>query len=172
MIYFNGLESIIESAYLEDRLGNKVGECNVFVNPGNTKYLVGKLVIINSVTYSEERIAELIENGCKIVSRIKREQSKNIIFQPYILRVCPGIMFNGRNIKEKIEVDSILQDYCDYEDSVLYFPKLVPEFYDVTDLEQNMTGLGWALYQVGVSVREGDTVFKNLDIIKLGKLAY
>ena len=39
MIYLEGLESIIESIYLNDGLSDRVGECKVLVNPENPKYL-------------------------------------------------------------------------------------------------------------------------------------
>jgi hypothetical protein len=71
VIHFNGLDSIIESIYLEDRLGSRIGDCNVFVNPENTKYLVGKLVIINSLSYPLELVSDLVDNGNSVISRIK-----------------------------------------------------------------------------------------------------
>lgn len=170
MVYFNGLDSIIESIYLEDKLGNKVGDCNVFINPDNIKYLVGKVVIINSLTYPAINIQSLIDNGNKVVSRIKTK-IKEVFYQPYIIRVAPGIMYNGRTVCGKISNDEILQDYCYFPDSVLYFPKLDPSYYDVMDDSGNLTALGWALHQVGVKIRD-DLSFQNLDIIKLGKIEF
>ena len=168
MVHFNGLESVIESIYLEDRLGNRLGDCDVFVNPENTKYLVGKLVIINSLTYPTKSITELLDNGCKVVSRVK-QSIEGPIFQPYIIRIALGIMFNGRVIKGKIGLDEILQDYTSFPGSTLYFPKLDPLCYDVLDFSGNLTGIGWALHQVGVRIREG-LDFQDLDIVKLGKV--
>lgn len=170
MVYFNGLNSIIESIYLEDKLGNKVGDCNVFVNPDNIKYLVGKVVIINSLTYPLTSVQSLVDNGNRVISRIKINMN-GVFNQPYIIRVALGIMYNGRMIYEKLEEDEILQDYCYFPDSVLYFPKLNPSYYDVMDQDKNLTALGWALHQVGVRVRD-DLSFQNLDIIKLGKIEF
>ena len=170
MIYFSGLSSIIESIYLGDRLGTKIGECDVFVNPKNPKYLVGKLVIINSTDYPQDQIPRLIENENKVVSRIKIEE-EGILFQPYIIRVDLGIMYNGRNLEELVTEDRILQEFCSFPESTLLFPKLNPSLYPVTDSEGNLTGLGWALHQVGVKVRDG-LEFQNLDIVKLGKLKF
>ena len=168
VVHFNGLDSIIESIYLEDQLGNKLGDCNVFVNPTNTKYLVGKLVIINSLTYPTEQIQELVDNGNRVVGRIKTE-IEGVLLQPYIIRISTGIMYNGRTVEGKVGEDVVLQDYCSFPDSVLYFPKLDPSCYDVLDESGNLTALGWALHQVGVFVRDG-LDFPNLDLIKLGKV--
>ena len=168
VIYFNGLDSIIESIYLEDRLGSRIGDCNVFVNPTNIKYLVGKLVIINSLSYPPDNIQELVDNGNRVVSRIKTG-IEGVLLQPYIIRVSEGIIYNGRTVKGKVSDDEILQDYCSFPDSTLYFPKLDPECYDVMDQVGNLTALGWALHQVGVKIRDGLT-FPHLDLIKLGKV--
>ena len=170
MVYFNGLESIIESIYLEDRLGNKIGDCNVFINPENTKYLVGKSVIINSLTYPVEHITELLDNGCKVVSRIKVDR-RDIIFQPYIIRISLGIMYNGRIVTGKVDLEDILRDFCSFPESTLYFPKLDPLCYNVMDKQGNLSGIGWALHQVGVRIRDG-LDFQDLDIIKLGKIKF
>lgn len=169
MVYFNGLDSIIESIYLEDKLGSRVGECNVFVNPDNIKYLVGKVCIINSLSYPIESIESLIDNGNKVISRIWLGGLADVIFQPYIIRISLGIMYNGRNIKGKVDPEVILQDYCSFPDSVLYFPKIDPSCYDVQDSKGNLTSLGWASHQVGVRINE-NLAFQDLDIIKLGKL--
>lgn len=167
VVHFNGLDSIIESIYLEDRLGSRIGDCNVFVNPENIKYLVGKLVIINSLSYPSENIQELVDNGNRVVSRI-RTGIEGVLLQPYIIRVSEGIVYNGRTVKGRKTEDEILQDYCLFPDSTLYFPKLDPSCYDVMDAGGNLTALGWALHQVGVKVRDGLN-FPHLDLIKLGK---
>lgn len=168
MVHFNGLDSIIESIYLEDCLGSRIGDCNVFVNPANIKYLVGKTVIINSTSYPLESITELLDNGNKVVGRIKTGVD-GVLLQPYIIRVSTGIMYNGRMISERTDLDTILQDYCSFPDSTLYFPKLNSACYDVLDSSGNLTALGWALHQVGVKVRDG-LRFRDLDIIKLRKI--
>ena len=168
VVHFNGLDSIIESIYLEDRLGSRIGDCNVFVNPENTKYLVGKLVIINSLSYPLELVSDLVDNGNSVISRIKTGVD-GVLLQPYIIRVSEGIMYNGRVVSGKMSEDEILQDYCSFPDSTLYFPKLDPQCYDIMDAGGNLTALGWALHQVGVKVRNGLN-FPHLDLIKLGKI--
>ena len=70
MIYLDSLESIIESVYLEDSLSGKVGECNVFVNPGSIKYLTSKTVVITVNDYGADKISSLLDNGCKVISRV------------------------------------------------------------------------------------------------------
>jgi hypothetical protein len=108
-----------------------------------------------------------VDNGNRVVSRIKTGID-GVLLQPYIIRISTGIMYNGRTVKGKVTEDEILQDYCSFPDSVLYFPKLDPSYYDVLDECGNLTALGWALHQVGVKVRDGLN-FPHLDLIKLGK---
>ena len=56
MIYLEGLESIAESIYLDENLDNRAGNCNIFVNPDNIGYIVGKTIIINKLGYSEDKV--------------------------------------------------------------------------------------------------------------------
>ena len=95
VVHFNGLDSIIESIYLEDRLGSRIGDCNVFVNPENIKYLVGKLVIINSLSYPTENIQELVDNGNKVVSRIRTDST---LYFPKLDPSCYDVMDAGGNL--------------------------------------------------------------------------
>ena len=68
MIYLEGLESVIESVYLNDPVSDKVGECKVLVNPENIKYLTGRTIILTgNKPYPEEKITKLLDNGCKII---------------------------------------------------------------------------------------------------------
>lgn len=172
MIYFEGLDTVIESIYLDDELGNKIGECSVFINPDNTKYLIGKTVIINSPIYPEAKIYELLENGNKVISRLECS-IENVIFQPYILRISEKIQYSGKEVYDaEFNSKEILQNYCtiDPDTGTLYFPKLynLPQ-YLLHDTSGNLTGLGWACQEVGINIKE-DTVFKNMDILKLKKL--
>jgi hypothetical protein len=71
MIFLNGIESIIESTYLNETISTKISSCNIFVNPKNIKFLARKTVIINIVDYPEECIQQLLNNECKVISRVK-----------------------------------------------------------------------------------------------------
>ena len=176
MIYFNGLNSVIESIYITDNIDNKVGNCNVFVNPENVKYLTGKVIILNDPDYPESNIDILSSNGCHIISRTFRDR-EDLEVQPYILRLNFDIMWNGIVFNEisNTNLDSLLdKDMCRYDISnkILYFPKIFnTNTYKTTDNYGNLTALGWALQQVGISIKQS-TVFENLDIIKTGKVVF
>lgn len=175
MIYFSGLDSIIESIYLSDILDNKVGPCGVFINPQNVKYLTGKTVILNMCDYPDNDIDTLVNNGCHVISRTYNKRD-DIEVQPYIMRINPDIMWNGEILNELTEnFDSILdKDICKYDISknTLYFPKIYKTgIYKIEDEYHNLTALGWALQQVGINIKQS-TVFENLDIIKTGKIMF
>ena len=174
MIYFSGLDSVIESIYLGEDLGNKVGECDIFVNPDRVSYIAEKVVIISTPTYSYDNIESLLGNGNKVISRVKvsggSESEDRIIFQPYIMRVCGNILFSGLMVPYS---DSLLRDHCTYDPDTctLYFPKLNVNDGEMPDLEDsngNLSYLGWALHQVGQNI--GERRFMDLDIVKLKKL--
>ena len=172
MIYLNSLEAIIESVYLEDSLSGKIGECNVFVNPDNIKYITSKTIIISIPDYDTEKIKELLGNGCKIISRVYYDMPE-IEISPYILRVNFGMMWNGKVIKESYQgsrnlIDTNSVEY-DSESETLYFPQIYNPAIVATDRWDNLTSMGWALQQVGVNVKT-DTPFINLDILKTGKM--
>lgn len=175
MIYFEGLNSIIESVYLEEPLGNKLSSCKVFINPENITYLVGKTIIINKVSYPAEKIDTLLRNNCKIISRVWLD-SDRVEIQPYILRINFNVMWNGRDIDDP-EGNLILRlfekDLCNYslDEQVLYFPRVnISHSSDlIIDSYGNLTGLGWALQQVGENIKT-DTPFCNLDLIKSKKV--
>ena len=173
MIYFEGLESIIESTYLHDTIGNRVSEASTYVNPGSTKYLTGKVVIINSPTYPEESISELVTNGCEVVVRGK-VGVEGVIIQPYILRLELRVMWNGRTITNlDIPLSDILRDYSSYDPDTgfLYFPKLPLNFPGLKWPDGELSCLGWVAQQVGVNIKE-DTIFRDLDILKTGKVSF
>ena len=172
MIYLSSLGAIIESIYLEDSLSGKVGECNVFVNPDNVKYIVSKTIILSTPNYDPEKIKILKDNGCKIISRVCYDID-GIEMSPYILRINFGIMWNGKIIKESYQDENVLIDsgdvLYDSENETLYFPQIYNEKVISTDPYGNLTGMGWALQQVGVNIKT-DTPFTNLDILKTGKV--
>ena len=92
MIFYEGLESIIECIYLEENISNKSSDCDIFVNPENIKYLIGKLVIINSIEYPIENIKTLLENNCRVISRIHFD-IEGIEIRPYILKLNFNIIY-------------------------------------------------------------------------------
>ena len=184
MVYVNGLGSIIESLYLSDNLSNRTKDCNIFVNPDFT-YL-RNIVIINEADYPIDKVKVLLKNGCNVISRINLDV-EGVKFYPYIMKINTGIMWNGRTVdfedvmygcesrtsfkfgEELLDCDSGYSNYG-LDDNVLYFPKIknIPEEL-VKDKDGNLTSIGWALHQVGDNV-DTETVFKDLDTIKTGKL--
>lgn len=173
MIFLDGLNSIIESIYLNEEISSKPGNSTIFINPGNVKYIIGKIVIISSIDYPSEKIEKLISNNCKIISRISTENPR-VELAPYILRLDFNIMWNGRTINNFETMNKILEDDdCSFDigSGILYFPKLsyIPQ--EAMDNLGNLSSLGWVLQQVGVNVKE-DTPFKNLDILKTKKIVF
>lgn len=176
MIYLEGLESVIECVYLNDELDNRVSSCNVFVNPMNIKYLTGKTVVINVSDYPRELIDELVKNGCKVISRVYIDHP-GVEVKPYILRINPNIIWNGRVLEDFDNFTDLLSSTNDCEfsidDYILYFPKISSISSGdsrAMDSYGNLTVIGWALQQVGVNLVSG--VFTDLDIVKTGKIMY
>lgn len=179
MVYFSGLLSIIESIYLNEPLKDTVGSCKIFINPENIHYLTGKIIIINELNYPKERIEVLIKNNCKIISRVNIKNN-SIEFQPYILRLCLNVVWNGITLDlSNTDTDKFLErilDNCSYitEDNILLFPKLVGD--DrlsslIFDENNNLTSIGWAQQQVGINLKK-DTSFIDLDIVKTKKVNF
>jgi hypothetical protein len=172
MIYLEGLESIAESIYLDENLDNRAGNCNIFVNPDNIGYIVGKTIIINKLGYSEDKVRTLLKNNCRVISRIHLDVP-GINFCPYILRLCSNIIWNGHDLDYYSgELSKLLEeDLCSFslDDYILYFPRIYTSL-GVTDIDGNLTSLGWILQQVGVNIKK-DTPFINLDLIKTRKIA-
>ena len=187
MVYFSGLDSIIESLYLEEDLGDKIGSSKIFINPVNISYLTGKVIIINQLRYPQDSVATLINNGNKVISRIKfTEINKGIDFEPYILRPTFDLVWGGDEVEIREEevknlgiteklLDRILES-CSYvsERHKLFFPKLVGSGvkFIATDEEENLTSIGYALQQVGVNIKKADTPFLDMDILKTKKLSF
>lgn len=176
MIYLEGLESIVECIYLNEELDNKVSSCDVFVNPENIKYLTGKTIIINVENYSRDNIDTLLKNGCRVISRTYSDQ-EGVEVRPYILRVNSNIQWNGRVIKDFENFTDLLSETNDCEfsidDYILYFPKIESVKSGdrrAMDSYGNLTGLGWALQQVGINLVSG--AFTDLDIVKTKKIMY
>ena len=173
MIFLDGLNSIIESIYLGEEISNKLGNSTIFVNPGNVKYVIGKIVIINELNYPSEKIETLLNNNCKLISRVYID-NQNIELAPYILKLDFNIMWNGRVLNNFDTMNKILEeDDCafDVSSGVLYFPKMSYIPREAVDEKGNLSSLGWVLQQTGVNIKE-DTPFKNLDILKTKKIVF
>ena len=169
MIFLNGIESIIEATYLDETISTKISSCNIFVNPRNIKFLARKTVIINIVDYPEECIQQLLNNECKVISRVKYD-IKGVDFEPYILKINSNVFWNGDNIEQPEDLNDILEeDLCSYDmdRNILRFPKLINT--KNIEKENNLSCIGWTLQQIGINIIK-DTPFINLDIIKTGKV--
>lgn len=179
MIYYESdLAPVIESIYLEEPLDSRLGSCNILVNPRNINYIFGKTIIINDPDYELVWALRLIEQGCKVISRIQ-VGVEGIDFQPYIMRVNFNIMWNGEVIdlgNEKVHMKEVLSLLSsdndqkfkyDIEKRCLYFPKISLKT-GCKDHFGNLTALGWALHQVGEN--QGNFgKFENLDLVKTKK---
>lgn len=179
MIYFESdLAPVIESIYLGENISDRLGSCNILVNPIHLDYMFGKTVIINDPDYLWVNAIKLRDQGCKIISRIKTGV-EGISFQPYIMRINMSLMWNGevldmtdKNKSMSSILESLIKDEdqkfkYDIEKKILYFPK-IKTVSGTKDLFGNLSILGWALHQVG----ENQIVsrFSNLDIIKSKKV--
>lgn len=172
MIYFEGLESIIECLYLEDNISNRPSNCDIFVNPENITYMMGRTVIINSCDYPEENVKTLLSNGCRVISRVYSDIPE-IEVRPYILKLNERINWNGEVVRKFSDFSELLEeDHCrfDIDNYKLYFPKIygLSEENKVMDDYGNLSVLGWVLQQVGINIKT-DTPFINMDVIKTQK---
>lgn len=179
------LNSIIEAVYLSEDVSVKVAESNIYVNPENPTYIINKVVIINFANYPLDKIKILLRNRCKVISRINLDYSvsnNEVEFQPYILRPCFDVMWNGKSycINNISELEDIMSDNnncwdVDFPDYRIFFPKLIVNDDSIKsylcDKYGNLTGIGWLLQQVGVNISK-DTMFNDLDIIKTKKLGF
>lgn len=174
MIYLEGLDSIIESLYLHEEFSEEGRDCNIYVNPRKVKYLIKKIVIINICEYPIENINILAKNGCQIISRVFID-SPEVEIRPYILRICPEVMWNGRVLKSPMKFDDLLENgLCEFDidEFKLYFPKC----FNCTDIKQtddygNLSVLGWVSQQVGINVCT-KTPLTDLDLIKTQKIEF
>lgn len=164
---------IIEAAYLGYEIDTSLSKCSVFVNPDNTTYILHKVVIISNPSYPSSKILELLNNNCRIISRIKVDLP-HVLNQPYILRPAMNVMWNGSYISESdldLEGDDhlIVSGNVRLDDGVLYFPKIKnPSSSLLMDEHGNLTALGWVQQQVGLNI-DLKTPYQNLDILKLSK---
>lgn len=183
MIYFSGLDSIVESLYLGEVLDDRLGSCKIFVNPSNISYLTGRVVIINSLDYSKESIITLLNNMNKVISRVDLGYDiSGVQFEPYIIRPNFDLMWGGDELRiDDSDLDNLdyvldkILDSCSYvsERGKLFFPKLIGSGVSSIsiDRDNNLTFIGYALQQVGVNIRT-DIHFLDLDILKTKKLSF
>lgn len=178
MIYFSGIDSFIETAYLEEELDTRIGASGIVVNPENVSYLTGKTIIINILDYPVAKLEAPKKNNCTLISRITG-YPEYVNFQPYILKPEYSVIWNGRTVEwkggssfEDLSGYLFEEDLCSFDlDKLrLYFPKIRVES-GKTDQSGNLTCLGWALQQIGVNVVT-DTPFVDLDILKTKKMQF
>lgn len=173
MIYYSrddDLASIVEVLYLGEEFSDSVSDSDIFVNPENPTFIIGKIVIINSTSYPKEKIDILRGNRCKIIPRVSIEGKERRC--PYILRVNGDVFWNGLELSSE-EFQScptpwnlLLPEYR------LMFPKISGELWTSTkDDLGNLTFLGWLLQQIGINIHE-NTIFKDLDLIKTKKIDF
>lgn len=174
--YGNGLDSFVESIYLQEEIDPSVSSL-IHVNPVNPTYITGKIVILNTADYSMDKIKTLVRNKCKIISRVYYD-AQDVEICPYILRPCFDISWNGREGKvnnlEKFlkNEDNDLEWSMIFPDYKLYFPKVIyPEKKYTVDSYGNLTFLGWISQQTGVNLIES-TPFQDLDLIKTKKIDF
>ena len=179
MIKINGIESIIEAAYLEEGLVEKTGKATIEVNPyDGVDYAIGKTIILNNHKTKKETVESLLKNRNRVISRVKGYNSE-VEVHPYIMRPNFHIMWNGdflyiseqsRNDYQKILEELGLEEFNIVEGVIpkIYFPKVygIPNEF-LKDNDGNLTALGWILHQVGIN--QVDT-FKDMDLLKTRKI--
>lgn len=164
MILLTGLDSVIESLYLNEDLTDLNRVKNMLVNPIDVTYLSGRTVIINHKFYPLNKIKKLVDNKNKVYSRINFNIN-GVIFNPYILRINDRIIPSGEiiNISSENLYDKV--DHT-YKGGILYYP--TPKYVYDYSLNGDLTVLGYLMYQIGYDLKEiDDSVQKNLNIIKL-----
>lgn len=172
MIYFNGLDSIIESTYLREPLGENIKESGIFVNPTNITYLTGKSVVITDPSYSLSAISTLLKHRNTVISRVALEGNiEGVIHNPYIIRPEWGMIWNGEVIEEQVNDQGEILEHVTFspESMTCYFPKLLKTSIPVIDGRGNLTGIGWALHQVGLEISPL-SAFQDLDVLKTMKM--
>ena len=165
MILFSGLDSVIESLYLERNLSDRMKDSSILVNPEVITYLAKKIVIISNPGYSRGNIDTLVNNENTVISRV-HSGIPGVIFSPYLPKLCMNILWNGQYLDY---IDQYCYKKIDYyfDGTKLYFPKAITIF-NITGDHNSLSSIGWVLYQIGENLYP-DTEFKDLDIVKLLK---
>ena len=160
-----GLDSIIESLYLKEKLTCSSKASDILVNPVSS-YIIGKTIIINLKSYPISYINELLDNKNTVISRFDIGDDR-VIVDPYELRMNESIIPLGRKVNV---VNEEMYDKVDHvfevEDMKLYYPKPLK----CIDYQVNgrLTMLGYLVYQLGYPMNEVKiSEFRYLDVIKL-----
>lgn len=183
MIYYNGLEAIIEAIYLEDYIVFKLGKSDIEVNPlGGVNYIVGKTVILTKEGYPQDLLETLLANSNQVYSRVQG-YGEGVTVYPYLMRPNFKAMWNGESYKCPDEIGTNDSQFWDWlgklnscsinEDPetgkpCLYFPKIEGiQSPLLMDKERNLTALGWILHQVGINLCPR---FRDMDLLKTKKI--
>lgn len=169
MIYFSGIDSLVECSYLGEGIGDSMRTCDIFVNPHNITYLAKKTVIVTSPSYPLSNIELLLKHGNKVVSRIAIDL-EGIVYNPYIIRPQWSIMWSGEILEKVKNTEDLLED-CVYSQktNLLLFPKIKESLIPLKDKKGNLSWIGWALHQVGQNI-ENNSPFLDLELLKTKKM--
>lgn len=163
MVLLTGLDSVIESLYINEKLTEHPRDGNILVNPVSITYVVNKTIIINHKYYPIENIKYLL-NKNKVITRIDLGVEGSI-FDPYLLRINEYIK-TSNEIVNIINEDSYMSVDHKFDGINLYYPK-PRSFYD-HKVKSELTVIGYLMYQLGCNISDvKDPIFKNLDIIKM-----
>ena len=165
MVLLTGLDSIIESLYLDERLTEHSRDGNILVNPVSISYVINKVIIINHKYYPIDNIKILLNNRNKVITRVNYEVD-GVKYDPYLLRINDSIRISNEKINIINENSYMLVEHK-FDGVNLYYPKPI-SFYDHY-LSGDLTVLGYLMYQLGCDISDvkDDTIFSNLDIIKM-----
>lgn len=164
MILLTGLDSVIESLYLEEELTDKNRDTNILVNPVDVTYKFGKTVIINHKYYQTDKLLKLVRNKNKVYSRVDYGID-GVKYCPYNHRINFNIIPSGEVVNLVNEYNYHEVDHY-YKNGILYYP--TPRIYYDYYVGKDMTALGYLLVQLGCDVSEvNDSMTMNYDVIKL-----
>lgn len=149
------LPSILESLYLNLPITELPRDYTISINPEKVSYVIRKTIIINDHNYPLEHLKILLDNGCRIISRIKLDLDLNYEYSPYLFRYCPRILWNGE-----------FGDSWSYNNRILYAAK--PPLENIWRGSLGETDyLGFIAHQVGVNIYPGP--YQDLDLVKTKK---
>lgn len=161
-----GLDSIIESLYLKEKLTHSVKLNGLLVNPVSS-YITRKTVIISLKSYPIDYIRELLDNGNTVISRFKVDDDR-VILDPYELRMNENIIPLGKKVNLiNEEIYDKIDHIFDAENEMLYYPKPI-RFMDCI-MNGDLTVIGYLAYQLGCKLSDFNhpIQFDHLDIIKM-----
>lgn len=164
MVLLTGLDSVIESLYLKERLTNQSKSGNILINPVNVTYTTGKTIVINHKYYPLDWIKQLVKNRNKVITRLNFNIPGSI-FDPYILRINDNILSSGEYV-DLIGEGFYQEVEYKFDGTKLYYP-IPRSFYD-HHLGDSLTALGYLSFQLGCDISDVcDSLYKNLNVIKL-----